>query len=119
MPRENNHVYAGLAGQALYDELLSAGVRIFERHAPFLHAKALIADNEVAIVGTANMDIRSLRLNYETNLTVYDEHFIYDLNRIIARDMAQSDEIDLIQWRKRPVRRQLLENFCNLLTPVL
>jgi len=119
VPRQNNHVYAGLAGQALYDELLSANVRIFERRPPFLHAKALIADNEAAIIGTANMDVRSLRLNYETNLVVYDERFIYDLNRIIARDMAQSDEIDLIEWRKRPARRQLLENFCNLLTPVL
>jgi cardiolipin synthase len=119
VPRTNNHAYAGLAGQALYDELLSAGVHIFERRPPFLHAKALIADNEVAIIGTANMDVRSLRLNYETNLVVYDEPFIYNLNRIIARDMAQSDEIDLIRWRKRPARQQLLENFCNLLTPVL
>lgn len=119
VPEKNNHPYAGLASRGLYDELLSAGVRIFERRPPFIHAKALIVDSKFAIVGTANLDVRSLRLNYETNLAVHDERFIDDLKRVIIEDVSLSREIDLGTWRARPLRQKLLENFCGLMTPAL
>ena len=119
VPRQNNHVYAGMAGRALYDDLLSAGVRIFERRPPFMHAKALLVDDELALVGTANLDVRSLRLNYETNLAVYDEAFLNMLKRVVLEEIALSDEVELASWRRRPTSQRLMENFCNLLTPIL
>ncbi len=119
VPARNNHVFVGLAGRALYDSLLSAGVRVFERPPPFLHGKALIVDDALAIVGTANLDARSLRLNYETNVVVYDADFIDRLKRMILDDVAASVELDLAVWRRRPLRRQLIENFCYLLAPIL
>jgi cardiolipin synthase A/B len=119
LPKDNNHVYAGMAGRALYDELLVTGVRIFERHGPFLHAKAMIADDAAAMVGTANLDVRSLRLNYETNLVVYDPTFVDALKRVIVEDLMLSEEVSLAQWRTRPLRQQMAENFCHLLTPML
>lgn len=119
MPLHNNHVYAGLAGSALYEELLTAGVRIFRRRPPFMHAKAMLVDDALAIVGSANLDVRSLRLNYETNLVVFDAPFINALKRIVLRDIAESDELTLAEWQSRPPARRLLENFCHLLTPML
>lgn len=119
VPRRNNHLYAGLAGRALYDDLLSAGVRIFERREPFIHAKAMIVDDTMAIIGTANLDVRSLRLNYETNLAVYDARFVMELKQLVREEIDQSDEISLASWRLRPLRQRLMENFCNLLTPIL
>ncbi|MDD5520452.1 MAG: cardiolipin synthase [Kiritimatiellae bacterium] len=119
VPEKNNHVYAGMAGRALYDTLLSAGVRIFERHPPFLHAKALIVDDTLAIIGTANLDARSMRLNYETNLAVYNDAFADELKEIVLEEISMSDEIELASWRNRPVSRRLVENFCNLFTPIL
>lgn len=119
VPARSNHIYAGLAGQALYEELLEAGVRIFERRSPFMHAKALLVDDEVALVGTANLDVRSLRLNYETNLVVFDAACINALKRIVLEDLAMSDPLTLPVWRQRPLYRRWLENFCNLLTPIL
>lgn len=119
VPRENNHPYAGWAGRALYDELLCTGVRIYERQPPFMHAKALVVDDVMALVGSANLDVRSLRLNYETDLAVYDETFISSLTRAIHLEMILSQEITLASWRSRPVHHQLLENFCSLLIPVL
>jgi cardiolipin synthase A/B len=119
LPNENNHVYAGLAGRALYDELLSSGVRVFEHKGPFLHAKALIADDEAAVIGTSNLDVRSLRLNYEINLVAYDNSFVGELKRVVLEDLAMSEELSLAAWRKRPVSRHLLENFCHLLAPML
>jgi len=119
VPRYNNHVYAGLAGRALYEDLLEAGARVFERERPFLHAKVLLIDNVLAIVGTANLDARSLRLNYETNLAVHDQRLVYGLHNAVAEELSHSAEINLRAWRRRPLRQKLLENFCGLLTPAL
>ncbi len=119
VPRENNHLYAGLAGRALYEELLEAGVRIFERCPPFMHAKALIIDDSAAVVGSANIDVRSLRLNYESNLMIFDDPFVNTLKAIVLQDIGESVEIHLTEWRRRPAYRALVENFCNLLTPML
>ncbi len=119
LPKRNNHIYAGWASRALYDELLQSGVRLFLRPAPFMHAKAMIVDDRVSIVGTANWDVRSLRLNYETNISIHDESFTNSLKRIVLDDEAQSDELTLAAWRKRPSWHCLAENACSLMTPIL
>jgi len=119
IPARNNHIYAGWAARALYEELLQTGVKIFERHGAFIHAKALLIDDRVAFIGTANWDVRSLRLNYETIMGVHNEAFANSLKRIILDDEAQSTEINLSEWRKRPAWNRLAENACSLMTPVL
>jgi len=118
-PKKNNHIYTGLAGKALYEELMASGVRIFERKPPFMHAKAMIADNKVALVGSANLDMRSLRLNYESNLLVFDDEFIRRLRAVVLDDFADSNEIDPIVWRRRALGRKMLENLFYLMMPVL
>jgi cardiolipin synthase len=119
VPMKNNHIFTGLAGKALYEELLASGVRIFERKPPFMHAKAMIADGKVALVGSANLDVRSLRLNYESNLLVFDEEFIRRLRAIVINDFANSNEIDLSKWRRRPLWRNMIENTFYLMSPIL
>lgn len=119
VPKENNHIYTGLAGKALYEELLDSGVRIFERKPPFMHAKAMVADGKVALVGSANLDMRSLRLNYESNLLVFDHEFIRSLRTIMLDDFANSSEINSIEWRRRPLWHRMSENLCYLMMPVL
>jgi cardiolipin synthase A/B len=119
LPKENNHLYAGLASKALYAELLETGVRIFEREPPFIHAKAMIIDNSIALIGSANLDVRSIELNYETTVLVDDAAFIGLLKPIILEDLYRSTELNLNSWLKRPVRQQIIENICSLLTPLL
>jgi len=119
VPKKNNHLYAGLASRALYEELLIAGVHIHERHPPFMHAKALIIDGEFSLVGTANIDVRSLHLNYETCLAVYSTEFTDAMKCIIHEDINSSDEVLLVDWQNRPAHRRLLENLAALMTPVL
>lgn len=119
VPKENNHRYAGYAGKALYEDLLSAGAQIFERLPPFMHAKALIVDSEFSLVGTANLDERSLILNYETNVAVYDKHFANAMQLIIYEEILHSDEIRLNEWQRRPAYRRLIENLALLMSPVL
>ncbi len=119
VPGTNNHLYAGLAGQSLYEDILKSGVRVFQRRAPFMHAKALIVDDTLAMVGSANLDVRSLRLNYESNLIVYNPGFISSLKQIVLKDQAHSDELNLNAWQSRPTSQRLLENACYLLMPML
>ncbi len=119
VPLHNNHVYAGLAGRSLYEELLESGVRIFERRPPFMHAKAVLVDDTMAIVGTANWDVRSLHLNYETNMIVHDEIFVNALKRIVLEDEHMSREVNLATWCLRPRYARIAENLCALLTPAL
>lgn len=119
LPENNNHRYAGMAAKALYEELLSAGARIFHRKPPFIHAKAMLVDDVVALVGTANLDVRSLELNYETTVLISDEVTVSKLKRIVHEDMEQSTEIILNEWLQRPPIQKLGENLCSLMTPVL
>lgn len=119
VPLENNHIYAGWASRALYSELLAAGVRIFHRQPPFMHAKAMLIDGRTAIVGTANWDVRSLRLNYETSMILYDEGFAGKLKQVILEDIALSEEVTHAIWNHRPGWHRLVENACSLLAPIL
>jgi len=119
VPEKNNHRYAGMATKALYEELLDAGARIFHRKPPFIHAKAMVVDNTIALVGTANLDVRSLELNYETTVLISDDIAVNKLKLIIHEDMDQSTEINLNEWLQRPAIQKLGENLCALMTPVL
>ncbi len=119
VPEKNNHRYAGIASKALFEELLSAGVRIFLRKPPFIHAKAMLVDSCVALVGTANLDVRSLELNYETTVLIDDEAVVDKLKGFVHEDIALSREISLNEWRQRPAMQKLAENLCALMTPVL
>jgi cardiolipin synthase len=118
VPSVNNHPTLRFASQALYTPLLTAGVRIFERRPPFIHAKAAIIDDAVALIGSANLDSRSLFLNYETNLVVFDDDFSARLKAAVLDDLAHAEEILYSEWRRRPRGRQLVENFFNLFHPI-
>ncbi|MEI6809616.1 MAG: phospholipase D-like domain-containing protein, partial [bacterium] len=119
VPKYNNHVAAGFASRALYEDLLNAGVRIFERRPPFMHAKALLVDDVFAFVGTSNLDVRSFRLDYETNLAVCDARFAEQLKELVLEDIGLSDEVDMAVWIKRSSRERMMENLCSLMVPVL
>lgn len=119
VPEKNNHRYAGWAGRGLYEELLEAGVKIYERQPPFMHAKALIVDDCFSLVGSANVDIRSLQLNYETNMGVYCPDFAARLKNIVLADFALSTQLVFSEWVQRPRIHRVLENFCLLMKPVL
>jgi len=118
VPSINNHPTLQLASQALYKPLLTSGIRIFEREPPFIHAKATIIDDAVSIIGSANLDPRSLFLNYETNLVIFDADFSNRLKAAVLNDLSHSHEILYAEWRHRPRLRQLAENFFNLFHPI-
>jgi cardiolipin synthase len=94
------------AGRSHYDDLLAAGVRIFERHDALLHAKTAVIDGVWSSVGSTNLDWRSFVHNYEADVIVLGPAFARSLEALFARDVEKSTEIVLADWRRRgPVPR--------------
>ena len=119
VPEKSNHWYTTWAARAMYEDLLEAGVRVFERRPPFIHAKAMTVDDRMGIVGSSNWDYRSLYSNYETSLAVYDAQFVMHLKLLMIEDLHESRELELGVFKRRSVTHRYLENACGLFAPLL
>ena len=101
VPRKNDQALVQWASRAAYAKLLDAGVRIYEYLPRMLHAKTAVVDGRWAIVGTANLDYRSLFVNHEINLSTMDLSLCNQLNEQFKVDIEESEEICTRQWAKR------------------
>ena len=98
-----------LASHSYYDELLSAGVRIWEYQQTMMHAKLTVVDGCWSIVGSANMDIRSKELNEENVLGILDPGLAGAIETTFLADLERSSEFKLDKWRKRGLGQRMLE----------
>lgn len=101
------------AGQSYYEELLAAGVRIFEFEPAMMHAKTAVVDSAWSIVGSANMDERSMELNEENVLGIADREFARSIEEGLSADYTRSREITLERWRQRSIVRKALERLAK------
>ncbi len=104
-----------LAGHSYYQELLEAGVRVFEFQPAMMHAKTVVVDDGWSIVGSANLDERSMELNEENVLGIADREFARAVSDGVESDLARSREIRLDQWRRRSIFRRGLETIAKAL----
>ncbi|WOF22594.1 cardiolipin synthase [Microbacterium betulae] len=103
------------AQRSYYEMLLEAGVKIYLFPEPYiLHTKTLSVDDEVAVIGSSNMDLRSFGLNFEVSLLVRGEEFVQQLRRVEDDYRARSKRLDLEEWVRRPFRTQVLDNLARL-----
>lgn len=107
------------AARSYYDSLLQAGVEIYLYKKGFMHAKTMVSDRSIAIVGTANMDQRSFDLNFEVNAVVYDSEIASELTEIFFEDLKNADKVHLTEWKNRPWPRLLLEQAARIISPLL
>jgi len=107
------------AGRSYYEELLEAGVRIFEYGAGFLHSKAIAVDGRYGSVGSANMDVRSFHLNFEVSAFVHSAPFAAALREQFEVCMQSSAEIELDAFRRRPRIKKFGQSVAQLLSGVL
>ncbi len=107
------------ASRSYYPELLRAGVRIYEYGPPILHAKTAVIDNELAIVGTANLDTRSFALNFEVVAAMYGQSICAKLADAFTDDVRRAQEITLDDLLHAPWTRRLTESAARLLSPLL
>jgi cardiolipin synthase A/B len=115
----NDHPWLVVVGRSYYGQLLAAGVRIFEYSVGINHAKVMLADDRWAMIGSANLDYRSMRLNCELNLLAYSAEKNAELARILEHDFSLSQEIDPAVFAARPFRRKFAEAALRPLSPML
>jgi cardiolipin synthase len=103
------------AGRGYYEELLESGARIFEYQASMMHAKTVVVDDGWSLVGSANMDERSMEINEENLLGIAEPGFARAIMEGYERDLSRSREIALEQWRRRPLYHRALERVARVL----
>ncbi|MFB6465347.1 cardiolipin synthase [Cytobacillus sp. Hz8] len=107
------------ASRSYFPELLEVGVKIYEYEKGFMHSKMIIVDNELASIGTSNMDMRSFHLNFEVNAFLYRTSSIDTLVKEYLNDLTNSKELIFEDFKKRHIGLRLLESTSRLLSPLL
>lgn len=103
------------AQRSYYEVLLKAGVRIWMYRKPYiLHTKTLTIDEEVAVVGSSNMDMRSFGLNLEVSMLVRGEEFVAEMREVEDKYRSLSRELTLEEWMQQPLRSTVLDNLARL-----
>jgi cardiolipin synthase A/B len=119
LPGRNNLFFMHRATRHLLWELLQRGVRVYYQPAPFVHSKFLLVDDDYAQVGSANLDPRSLRLNFELTLEIYDAALVARLDEHYAAAMAGSEEVHLADVDGRRMPTRMLDGLAWLFSPYL
>jgi len=119
LPGLNNLPFVQWASQTLLPELLAAGVRVYYQPPPFVHTKLLLVDDIWGLIGSANLDTRSLRLNFEQNLSVYDAAFADRIRQHFDQAFLHTHEVTLDEIEGRTLAVKLRDGFCHLFAPYL
>ncbi len=119
MPKKVDSRLVHHASRAYFEELLEGGVRIALFTGGLLHSKTVTMDGNIGLIGSVNLDQRSLWLNQEVTLFVYDEDFAGRLRAVQQSYIDQSEMLHLAEWKRRPFRLRLLENTLRLTGPLL
>jgi len=117
-PHRNDSRAVGSISRAYYPELAEAGVRIFEYQGGLLHAKTLVADAAIGLVGSANMDRRSLDLNFENNVLFSSAQLCRDVSAHQQRWLGQSIEIKRETITRRSILREFGDNLLTMVAPL-
>ena len=119
VPGKVDSLLTRYASRSYYDDLLDAGVAIQLYRGGLLHTKSISVDRTMSMFGTVNLDMRSLWLNYEVALFVYQPEFADALHALQQTYIDQSTRLDPADWEARPFRERLLENTLRLFSPLL
>ena len=119
VPARPNLRWVHWAAQAQAGLLLAAGCRMVKTPPPFDHSKLMLVDDGWAFVGSANWDARSLRLNFEFNVEIYDRVLVGDLDRIVEAKVAAGTPLTLEALHRRPLPIQLRDGVARLFSPYL
>lgn len=119
IPGHNNLAYMSWAMERILPELLRAGVRIWRQASPFAHTKLLAVDDFYSMVGSANLDSRSLLLNFELNMEIYDRGFHERIAAFMLSTQQKGHEISLAELKARPLAARLRDAAVWMFSPYL
>ena len=119
IPGKSDSKMVNAAASAYYTELLHYDAKIYKYNKGFVHAKTMVIDDDLAIIGSANMDFRSFDLNFEVNAMVYSKKIATQLAAAFENDLKDAEQIDAKIWLNRPKYIHLWEKIVRLLSPFL
>ena len=119
IPDKSDSLIVGAASKFYFSELLQAGVKIFMYKKGFIHAKTVVVDTNLSIVGTANMDIRSFDLNFEIMAVIYGTIFAKQLEKEYLKDLNECYELNYEDWIKQGIFKQLSYSMARLISSFL
>ncbi|WP_067728393.1 cardiolipin synthase [Oceanobacillus damuensis] len=119
IPNKPDHPFVYWATLSSAGDLLNAGAEIFIYQNGFLHAKSIVVDGEIASVGTANIDVRSFRLNFEVNAFLYDADLAGKMVEDFSKDITLSTQMTKKLYEKRTLGVRFKESISRLISPVL
>jgi cardiolipin synthase len=110
LPGNNNHKMAAASARRLYARLMAAGAEIHEWRGMMVHAKTAVADGEISLVGSSNLDPLSMTRNYELNLVIADADTGARMDAMFEKDLSGARRIDPAEWAKRPFWQKVAES---------
>ena len=119
LPERNDSRLVHYTCRSYFDDMLAAGIQIFEFKGGLLHTKSVVVDRQVALFGSVNLDVRSFWLDFEVTLGVYDPDFAERLIALQDQYIADSIPVDLQTWQQRPGKERFIENLARLTSPLL
>ena len=119
MPTRPDHWLVYLASFSFMPQMNIPGIRIYHYDPGFLHQKAVLVDDDLAAIGTANLDNRSLRLNFEITILVADLAFAQSVEKMLEQDLRQSHLFTLADYQKRKASFKIAVKTARLLAPIL
>lgn len=119
VPEKVDSFLTRYASRSYYDDLLDVGVEVYLYQGGLLHTKSIKIDEAMSMFGTVNLDMRSLWLNYEVALFVYDPEFAGQLGQLQQSYLENSVRLDPLVWKERSAGVRFLENSLRLVSPLL
>ncbi|KRL74403.1 cardiolipin synthetase [Ligilactobacillus saerimneri DSM 16049] len=119
IPAFPDHPFVYRATEYYAKHLTDLGIKVYKYHHGFLHAKTVVVDDQVASVGSANLDFRSFKLNFEANAFLYGEQFAHQLKTIFEKDQEQAVLLTPEYFAKQSWWRKFKQEFSRLLSPIL
>jgi len=119
IPCRPDHLVAYLAAFSYLKDVLPIGVKMYRYQPGFLHEKVLLVDEDLAAVGTVNLDIRSLRLQFEITLVFADRQFAAQVGKMLEEDLARSRPLLIDEIEDRSLPFKIVVQIARLLSPAL
>lgn len=119
IPQKNDSIMVNWASRAFFSDLLDSGVKLYQFENNLLHTKSVLIDKQLSLVGTVNLDMRSLWLNFEVTAVIDDTEFAEKLDNLLQSYFNQSIEIAASDWQKRPFWQHITERLFYFFAPLL
>lgn len=119
VPGKGDEWFSFHASEYYFEQLLKRNIKIYKFNRHFIHAKTILIDGKIALVGSANFDFRSMYLNHEMTIAQFETTSIQELHDAFLKDFEQSILIDWSMLRKKTTGKRFIEAFCHIFSPLL